>query len=248
MVMNPENQDGSQKKIIITQDGPYILLGGIHLVRKTQVVSECGEPLAWKLEGAWEPAECYALCRCGNSHDKPFCDGTHCKLEFDGCEVADPRPTVERQVALPGSARITVRRDESLCSKSGFCGNRLGSIDQLVLQADDPNLRASVIAMVEHCPSGALTYSLEGDEPIEPDLPMQLAVTTDITAEGPVRGALWVTGGIPVECTDGQTLEVRNRVTLCCCGRSANKPLCDGAHRENALSENSGTGQITTNS
>ena len=231
--MSPEAETPSEKKIIVTEDGPYFVLGGLPLVSKVQVVSEYGEPLAWKKEGAWDTGECYVLCRCGNSHDKPFCDGTHCTVGFDGRETADPRPTAERQVALAGGGKITVRRDEALCSKSGFCGNRLATIDQLVLEADDPNVCSQVIAMVERCPSGALTYALEvGGEQIEPDLPRQVAVTTDITVDGPLRGALWLSGEIPVERADGQSFETRSRVTLCCCGRSENKPLCDGKHRD----------------
>jgi len=231
--MSTEGENPIEKKIIVTEDGPYFVLGGLLLVHKMQVVSECGEPLAWKTEGARELGECYVLCRCGNSHEKPFCDGTHCKVEFDGRETADTRPKAERQVVLPGSEKIIVRRDQSLCSKSGFCGNRLATIDQLVLGADDPNLRSQVIAMIERCPSGALTYALEmGGEQIEPDLPRQVAVTTDITSQGAVRGALWLSGGIPVERADGQPFETRSRVTLCCCGRSENKPLCDGKHRD----------------
>jgi CDGSH-type Zn-finger protein len=41
---------------------------------------------------------------------------------------------------------------------------------------------------------------------------------------------LWVRGGIPVISADGFAYEVRNRVTLCRCGASANKPFCDGSH------------------
>ena len=44
-------------------------------------------------------------------------------------------------------------------------------------------------------------------------------------------GPLWVTGGIPIERADGEPLERRNRVTLCRCGLSGQKPLCDGTHR-----------------
>ena len=43
-------------------------------------------------------------------------------------------------------------------------------------------------------------------------------------------GPIWVRGGIPVASADGKTYEVRNRLTLCRCGRSANKPFCDGSH------------------
>jgi len=56
-------------------------------------------------------------------------------------------------------------------------------------------------------------------------------VTTEITSDGPIAGPLWVTGGIPVLRSDGQPFEIRNRVTLCNCGHSGSKPLCDGTHR-----------------
>jgi CDGSH-type Zn-finger protein len=55
-----------------------------------------------------------------------------------------------------------------------------------------------------------------------------IAVTTD---GGDLAGPLWVTGGIAVQRADSQTFETRNRVTLCRCGHSENKPLCDGTHR-----------------
>ena len=45
-----------------------------------------------------------------------------------------------------------------------------------------------------------------------------------------VSGPIWVKGGVPVESSDGSTYEVRNRVTLCRCGKSQNKPFCDGSH------------------
>jgi CDGSH-type Zn-finger protein len=87
--------------------------------------------------------------------------------------------------------------------------------------------------MIERCPSGSLTYALEAGQPdIEPDLPQQVAVVTEITSQGPIAGPLWVTGGIPIERADGLPLERRNRVMLCGCGRSSAKPLCDGTHRQ----------------
>ncbi len=92
--------------------------------------------------------------------------------------------------------------------------------------------------MIEHCPSGGTTYSIEkGGADIEPDLPRQVAVTTEITSDGPIAGPLWVTGNIPIERSDGQPLETRNRVTLCRCGLSKNKPLCDGTHRAMGITE-----------
>jgi CDGSH-type Zn-finger protein len=35
-----------------------------------------------------------------------------------------------------------------------------------------------------------------------------------------------------VHRVDGQPFETRNHVTLCRCGGSKNKPLCDGTHKE----------------
>lgn len=45
-----------------------------------------------------------------------------------------------------------------------------------------------------------------------------------------VSGPIWVKGGIRVESADGSSYEIRNRVTLCRCGQSSNKPFCDGTH------------------
>jgi CDGSH-type Zn-finger protein len=43
-------------------------------------------------------------------------------------------------------------------------------------------------------------------------------------------GPAWLRGGIQVVASDGFEYEVRNRMTLCRCGQSKNKPLCDGTH------------------
>ena len=115
---------------------------------------------------------------------------------------------------------------------SGFCSNRQTNIDRMMSETTEPRVRAEIIAMIERCPSGAYTYSMDKYEAdIEPDLPVQIAVTTEITAAGPIEGPLWVTGGIPVERSDGKPFETRNRVTLCNCGESCKKPICDGTHR-----------------
>jgi CDGSH-type Zn-finger protein len=221
------------KRIVVTEDGPYIVHGGVPLVHKTQVVSEYGEPLTWKTGEVIDTPETYELCRCGQSSFKPFCDVAHAMIDFDGRESADTRVTAERQVIYPGGTKIIVKRDLPLCMESGFCGNRITNVEEMVPHTEDTQVRAQVMAMIERCPSGSYTYAIEeGEGDIEPDLPQQIAVTTEITSDGPIAGPLWVTGRIPIERADGQPFETRNRVTLCCCGRSGSKPLCDGTHRE----------------
>ncbi len=231
--------DGNaRQKIVILDDGPYKVQGGVPLVRKTQVVSEYGEPLTWKKEGTIETADPYVLCRCGHSHDKPFCDATHWGTHFDAAEGAATGPTAERQKIQPGGTHIVVKCDDALCAESGFCGNRVTTVERMVPDTDDTQVRAQVIAMIERCPSGALTYAIEpGQADVEPDLPRQVAAVTEITSDGPITGPLWVTGYVLIERADGRPLEVRNRVMLCGCGLSKNKPFCDGTHRKKDVKE-----------
>lgn len=223
------------RRILIQPNGPYRVEGGIPLVRKTQIVSEYGEPLTWRTDGLVKTRATYELCRCGQSAHKPFCDSSHERIPFDGTETADTSAHADHTVTLPGSRRITVKKDPTVCMESGFCGTRNASLPELVLLTDDTQVRTLIMGMCERCPSGALTYSIEPGGPvIEPDLPQQIADTTEITDDGPIAGPLWVTGYLPIVRADGREFAPRNRVTLCNCGLSHNKPLCDGAHREQA--------------
>jgi CDGSH-type Zn-finger protein len=52
-----------------------------------------------------------------------------------------------------------------------------------------------------------------------------------------VSGPIGFRGGIPVESSDGTTSEVRNRQTLCRCGKSQNKPFCDGSHIDEGFND-----------
>lgn len=233
MAIEETGDTAKSKRIVVIKNGPYKVEGDIPLVSKTQVVSEFGEPLTWEKDGEIAVSEgAYYLCRCGHSSNKPFCTGAHRKVGFDGTETADTGEGKKHVMRFPRGTRIIVEKDSSLCMQSGFCGLYNASMGQLVAATNDTKIRSLVIAMVERCPSGSLTYRIEEDGPdIEPDLPQQVAVTTEITSNGPIAGPLWVSGEIPVERSDSQPFENRNRVTLCNCGNSGNKPLCDGTHR-----------------
>jgi CDGSH-type Zn-finger protein len=74
--------------VTVTRDGPYIVSGNVPLQSQTIVTNAAGDSESW-LEGEpFRTAEKYALCRCGRSANKPFCDGTHAKIGFDGTETA----------------------------------------------------------------------------------------------------------------------------------------------------------------
>ena len=135
MAQNNGIKPSPGKKIEIIKDGPYCVSSGVPLVRKTQVVSEYGEPLTWKKEGATECDEEYALCRCGQSANKPFCDGTHNQVAFDGSERADTAARKVSQAAFPAGRKIMVEKDVSLCMASGFCGFENTGLAELVARA-----------------------------------------------------------------------------------------------------------------
>ena len=94
----------------------------------------------------------------------------------------------------------------------------------MIERTTDPEVRLRLLRMVANCPSGRLEASLPDGTPVEPEFSPSIAVIPD--------GPLWVRGGIPIEGLDGFVYEVRNRVTLCRCGRSSNMPFCDGTHDE----------------
>lgn len=203
-------------------NGPIQVDGAVPLSRRQIVKTEHGEPVAYRDKGPVEADERYFLCRCGGSENKPFCDGTHAKIGFESDEP-DLGTYADRSSVL-GGTKITVSDDRSICVHAGFCGNQATNVWKMVSDVDDDTVvRSQVIAMVDRCPSGALTYSIEGeDDANEAALPQEIAILDD--------GPLYVSGAIAVTRSDGEAIETRNRVTLCRCGASATKPLCDGSH------------------
>jgi len=217
-----------ERRIVVVPDGPYLVLGDIPLTRKRKIVSDEDNSISWNLFERVETEPNYALCRCGRSGNKPFCDGTHAGIGFDGTETAETTSTNERRKLVPGGEEIVVHRDMYVCVKAAFCVGRERPIPKMLPDSADSDVRAQVMGMIDRCPSGSYTYALTEDGPdVEPDLPFGVAVTADPDGEG---GPLWVTGGIPVQRSDRKPFEARPRVTLCRCGQSSKKPLCDGTH------------------
>jgi len=215
----------SAAAITVAANGPYLVAGNLPLRRRHDVQSELGEPMTWATSATLQTKDRYALCRFGNSVNKPFCDGTHARVGFVADDVA--AGSYDDRADVVGGD-VNVRYDRGICVHAGFCGTTVTNVWKEAAKTGDTAARIRTIAMIEHCPSGALTYELEGAAN-EPLLPQAIAVVDD--------GPLWVTAGVPVTSSDGTTLETRNRVTLCRCGHSSNKPLCDGSHKEAGFRE-----------
>jgi CDGSH-type Zn-finger protein/truncated hemoglobin YjbI len=173
-----------------------------------------------------------ALCRCGQSSLKPLCDGTHAEVGFsdakDQARVADRRDTYVGQ-------QVTVLDNRGACQHSGLCSDRLATVfraDQEPFVAPSGGRMDEIIRAVRDCPSGALSYAVDGVEArAEVDQHGGRAPTIQITRDGPYR----VVGGISLVDGDGQPV-VRNQgmskehYALCRCGQSRNKPFCSGMH------------------
>jgi CDGSH-type Zn-finger protein len=205
-------------RIDVTPHGPYEVSGDVPLRRKTIVRTPDGDPVTWRTGDEIDHPATYYLCRCGGSANKPFCDGTHAFELFDGVEApAEHDSTTE----VHRGPTITVIKDGARCHQAHFCVNRITNWFEMTPRSGDTQVLTQLVAMIEHCPSGALSYELDG-EPIEPDIAAGIGAVDD--------GPLFVTGHVEVVRTDGSPLPDRNRTSLCRCGQSRNKPLCDGSH------------------
>lgn len=220
-------KQGPKGKIKVSKSGPYLVSGETPLAEHKMEFDEEGNPCRW-LEGKRFPSqENYALCRCGGSKDKPFCDGTHVKTNFDGKETASIEPYIKQCESIDGPD-LKLTDVQHLCASARFC-HRAGGTWNLTMQSDDPEARQIAIEEAGDCPSGRLVaWDKKTGKEIEPQFEPSIGVVEDEQAGkiGPLR----VCGKIPVESADGTTYEVRNRVTLCRCGKSRNKPFCDSSH------------------
>ena len=82
-------------KIKIAKDGSYLVSGKVPLAKEALICNREGIPQKWEGGAKYPNKESYALCRCGRSKDKPFCDGTHIKTGFDGTETASRKGYME---------------------------------------------------------------------------------------------------------------------------------------------------------
>lgn len=201
-------------KIACLPNGPYYLLNETQAVPVPNLRRASGD--------ACLTVRGVALCRCGGSENKPFCDGTHGKIGFRDDNAADS--TKNRRETYVGKG-ITIFDNRAICAHAAFCTDELASVfrhhDTPWIDPDAAEV-SRVIEVIRKCPSGALSYAIDGVEAAPP----QRAPMVTVTDNGPYA----VTGGIElmaVQLGDGASPE---HYTLCRCGASKNKPFCDGSH------------------
>ena len=116
--MDSEKPAGAQVRI--TSNGPYLVAGKLPLRKQTIGTNTEGESVEWVAAAAYPEQAQYALCRCGHSGHKPFCDGSHARVDFDGTETASRRPYLEQAQRIPGPA-MSLTDVEALCASARFC-------------------------------------------------------------------------------------------------------------------------------
>jgi CDGSH-type Zn-finger protein len=220
-----------EMKIKIVKDGPYQVKGGLPLYEQIIVTDKAGHSRELIDIKEYPGQETYILCRCGASKNKPFCDGTHRGIGFDGTETASRKPYLEKAKIFEGPD-LKLTDAPEFCDHSRFC-LRSGGIWKLIQKSDDKEARLTAIEEAMICPSGRLVlWDKNTGKPFEKEFVPSIVLVRD--KQKGCEGPIWVRGGVPIESADGSVYESRNRVTLCRCGKSENKPYCDGSHWMNS--------------
>lgn len=216
MTESPSGQPESQPKIKVSLDGPYLISN------VTEFRNWLGEDLPLQPQ--------MALCRCGQSANKPYCDGTHAKVKFSGGK--DPKRVSDKRDAYEGQ-QIEIFDNRGICAHSGFCTDRLVSVFHV---GKEPFITPSggrmdeIIQAVRACPSGALSYAIDGVE-ARGQVDQNRPELVEVSKDGPYR----VTGCVRLVDEVGEDIpraegSSREHYSLCRCGHSQNKPFCSGMH------------------
>ena len=145
-----DSGEQTKSKITTAPNGPYVVN------RLEKLRNSSGEQIQTK--------PVFALCRCGGSANKPFCDGTHAKIGFSDGKLEG---TAEDKRDNYVGAEITIHDNRGICSHAGLCTKGLPKVFLYGKEPwIDPDGATSeqIVATIKKCPSGALSYSIEGVE------------------------------------------------------------------------------------
>ena len=154
-------------KIMPLPNGPYYLLNDMKPKIVENLQNSKGEPLS-AVTGV-------ALCRCGASNNKPFCDGTHATIGFSSENKGTKKDASgeEKENVIKDKRKdyvgkkIAVHDNRRICSHAAECVNSLPSVFRLNarpwIDSDGANVE-EIINTIRKCPSGALSYSIDGIE------------------------------------------------------------------------------------
>ncbi len=162
------------------------------------------------------------LCRCGASQNKPFCDGSHARIGFTDEKNENRVPDIKD--TFMGKS-ITIHDNRGICSHAGFCTDNLPGVFRSGIEPwidpDEADIE-EIKRVIRMCPSGALSYTVHDTEITEFHDSSEIHVAKN--------GPYYVRGGIELSDGDLGDGASQEHYTLCRCGKSGNKPRCDGSH------------------
>jgi CDGSH-type Zn-finger protein len=201
-------------KIIPLHNGPLYFMNDFEKKVVPNLEDSNGQPIS-TVHGT-------ALCRCGASRSKPFCDGTHGEIRFSD---ANSELKIDYKRKDYVGKKIVVHDVRRICSHAKECVNNLPAVFRFTERpwiSPDGSSLEKIIEIVNKCPSGALSYTIDGIEYKDQDRMPKVIVTKN--------GPLNVTGGIELVGVSWPETVSREHYALCRCGHSNNKPFCDGTH------------------
>jgi CDGSH-type Zn-finger protein len=221
-----ENQVKEKPKILALPNGPYYLLNDMETKIVENLQSSEGKQLS-TIVGI-------ALCRCGASKNKPFCDGTHATIGFSSKNKvtenggSGEKTVKDRRKSYVGK-KITIHDNRRICSHAAECVNNLPSVFKFNARPwidSDGATVEEIINTIRKCPSGALSYSIDGVEYRDQN---ERKPMITVSKHGPyiITGCIDLIGD-NIQFGNGASKE---HYTLCRCGASNNKPFCDGMHK-----------------
>lgn len=219
---------GNTKEIYVkvTKDGPYLVYGMPQIVQQVILTDENKTCIGYGNDKFFEiHTEPAALCRCGNSKNAPFCDGSHTKTDFDGKETASFEPILNGAVKYEGP-NLVLMDNEKFCALARYC-DADGSIWNLIFDGT-PESDEQAKKEASLCPAGRLMIFDKDGNLLEEETEKSVTLLEDSGLK--ISGPIWLKGGIRVESQDGKSYEIRTKQTLCRCGKSKNKPFCDATH------------------
>ena len=192
-------------KVEVFKDGPIKL-------SNVKSMAFCGENQ--EIRG-----DCF-LCRCGESKNAPYCDGTHKSVGFSGENVAQE----EKGFRVWEGKNIKTYFNIDACMHVFHC-KPLKELREKEALDETGTIAQEIMKVVQACPSGALSYELSKDFE-EPTTPFDVEV--DIIEGAEIR----IQKEFEPQNFELQERQPRDKATLCRCGLSNNKPYCDAAHRK----------------